>query len=97
MADESDQSGAQQDAVLIAGTPEAEAFATALLAQVSEAEARIAEEFLSLEEAEAFALKKGINALTAQIRKENGSDRLFTSEPQPTRKKSKKKRVRVAI
>ena len=80
-----------------AGTADAEAFVAALAAQVPSTEAKVAEEFLGLDEVEAFSVKKGMNSLTSQIRKENGSDRVFTKPPQTTKGKSKKKRLRVAI
>ena len=88
----------QNQAAARSGTAEAEAFVEALAARVQATEAKIAEDFISLDEAEDFSVKSGLNALTTQLRKENGDDRIYTREPAPPKKKkTKKKRMRVSI
>lgn len=96
MADDQNQVSAVRSTAPTSGTPEAEAFVAALAARVEATEAKIASDFISLEEAAAFRVKSGLSALTSQIRKENGDDRIFTGKPEP-KKKTKKKRVRVSI
>jgi hypothetical protein len=81
------------------GSAEAEAFVASLAGQVADAETRVAEDFVSRDEMQEFASRSGLNALTAQVRKEVGDDRIYTkkSEPPKPKAKKKKKRVRVAI
>lgn len=78
------------------GTDEAEALVADLERRIAETEATMAEQLVSTEEASNFCIRTGLSALTEQIRKENGSDLMFTRKPEP-QKKPKKKRVRVAI
>ena len=93
MSDNENPAGAPKS-----GTAEAEAFVAALEARVQATETKIAEDFISLEEAESFSLKSGLSALTTQLRKENGDDLIYTKKPEsPKKKRTKKKRMRMSI
>jgi hypothetical protein len=87
----------QRPRVPTVGTPAAEAFIAELEARIAATEAKFEKEFMSFDEIEAQCLKSGMNALTNQIRKENGDDRYFTKKKAEPKKAKTKKRVRVSI
>ena len=78
------------------GTDEAEQFVADLERRIAATEATMAEQLASPDEVSDFCMKTGLNALTQQLRKEVGSDLVYTKKPEP-QKKPKKKRMRVAI
>lgn len=78
------------------GSEEAEVFVDRLEKFLEDTRAHFGKEMVSSEEMRAYTVKSGLNGLTEQIARENGSDLLFTAPPEP-KKVKKARRARVAI